>query len=133
MNKILLFDGDCNLCSNTVRYILKKNKDESIYFASLQSDFAKQLLQQYNINIASLSTLVFIDNEQVYLRSSAALRIARYLQWPFPLLQIFAIVPLFLRDAVYKLIAKNRKRFFKNSESCLMPSEKLNKRFLDRV
>lgn len=127
---ILLFDGYCNFCSSTVQFIIKKEKAPSIHFASLQSDVGKQLLLKYGIDVATIDSLVFIENNNAYVKSTAALRISKYLKLAYPLLYAFIIVPTFIRNWVYDYIAKNRYKWFGKSESCMLPSDEQKQRFL---
>lgn len=127
---ILLFDGYCNFCSSTVQFIIKHEKTPSIHFASLQSDVGKQLLLKHGIDVATIDSLVFIENNNAYVKSTAALRISKYLKLAYPLLYAFIIVPTFIRNWVYNYIAKNRYKWFGKSESCMLPSDEQKQRFL---
>jgi predicted DCC family thiol-disulfide oxidoreductase YuxK len=129
-NKIILFDGVCNFCSFWVRFVSKRNKSKSIKFASLQSDIGQTLLKQNHIDTNSLSTVVFIDEEKVYLQSSAAFQISKYLDGAWKLLYVLMIIPKSIRDIGYNFIARNRYKWFGKSEACLLPNAELKDRFL---
>lgn len=131
IDRVVLFDGVCNLCSGAVQFIIKHEKHKSMFFASLQSEFAKTLLADNNINSIDMSTVVFYENHKLFYKSSAALRIAGLLKFPYNLLSVFRIIPPFARDLIYNLIAKNRYRWFGKKESCMIPSLELKARFLD--
>jgi predicted DCC family thiol-disulfide oxidoreductase YuxK len=112
---ILFYDGECGLCSKAVLFMLKNERNSNLYFCSLQSVFAKQFLAEFSINTSVLSTLYLYHNGAISQKSSAALKLLSFLKkrfFPFYLAYVF---PRFLRDFWYDLIAKNRKRFFKNS------------------
>ncbi len=128
--KIIYFDGVCNLCNASVQFVLKRNTKKNILFTSLQSDAGKAMLLQNNLENKNFSSFVFIDNEKIYLRSSAALQVAKYLRGAWLLLYIFIIVPKFIRDAVYNLIAKNRYKWFGKKEECWIPTKEIMDRFL---
>jgi predicted DCC family thiol-disulfide oxidoreductase YuxK len=129
--KIVLFDGVCNLCNTSVQFVIKHNKKKNIQFASLQSDAGKAILQHYNLLDLNLNSFVFVQNGTIYVRSSAALKVAKYLNGAWPLLHCFIIVPQFIRDGVYKLIANNRYRWFGKKEQCYLPTPELKERFLN--
>jgi predicted DCC family thiol-disulfide oxidoreductase YuxK len=131
IERIVLFDGVCNLCNGAVQLIIKYEKNKSMYFASLQSEFAKTLLSENNIDSIDMSTVIFYENHKLYYKSSAALRIAGQLKFPFFLLSAFRIIPSFASDMIYSFIAKNRYRWFGKKESCMIPSPELKARFLD--
>lgn len=125
---IVLFDGDCNFCNTSVQFIFKREKKNSFYFASLQSDKGKELLEKYKLQNLDLSSMVFISNNKAYLKSSAALRIAGQLKGLWPLMMVFLIVPPFIRNWVYDQIAKRRHKLLK--QKCALPTPELRARFL---
>lgn len=131
-NNIILFDGVCNLCNQSVNFIIKKDKNATFKFASLQSDFAKNVIKYVadsNIVLNADQSLLLIKNNKVYKQSNAALLIAKELKWPWKLLYIGIIIPKCVRDLIYKWIAGNRYRWFGRSESCSIPDESIQGRF----
>lgn len=129
-NHILLFDADCILCNKSVQYVLKHDSKKIFHFASLQSDFGRNFLEKHNFPLSVYSTVIYQKNDKVYTKSSAAIRAFSTLGTFSKLIMILFLVPTPLRDFVYDLIAKNRKHFFKNQTSCLIPTEELKKRML---
>lgn len=130
-DKIILFDGVCNLCNGAINFIIKHDPKGIFKFASLQGETGKQLLAQYNIDPQETDSIVLIDNDQVSVKSSAALRIAKNLNQGYPLLFGFMIIPTFIRNGVYDFIAANRYKWFGKKESCMLPTPELRSRFLD--
>jgi len=128
---VLLFDGVCNLCNTFVQFVLKRDPKGIIRFASLQSDLGQQLLQHYNFPTDSLDTVVLIENGKLYSHSDVGLRVVRHLSGFWPILDIFRLVPRFLRDPFYNWIAANRYRWFGKQDHCLMPQPEWKERFLD--
>lgn len=126
---LILFDGVCNLCNSSVQFVLRNDRAAHFQFASLQSEQGQQLLQQHGL-AADLSSIVLLEGGHAYTASTAALRIARSLRFPMPILAIGLLLPKFLRDAVYSFIARNRYRWFGQSESCMLPSPVYQARFL---
>tara|TARA_B100000945_G_C20184288_1_gene503851 strand:+ start:283 stop:681 length:399 start_codon:yes stop_codon:yes gene_type:complete len=130
-DKIILFDGVCNLCNGAINFIIKHDPKGIFKFASLQGETGKQLLAQHNIDPQETDSIVLIDNDQVSVKSSAALRIAKNLNQGYPLLFGFMIIPTFIRNGVYDFIAANRYKWFGKKESCMLPTPELRTRFLD--
>lgn len=128
---IVLFDGVCNLCNESVSFIIKHDSKKLFKFASLQSEYAKNILTQYDKNFSGMHSIIYIEKGKIYDESNAALRISRHLDSFWRFAYLFIIVPKFLRDGVYKIIAKNRYKWFGKKESCMMPSKELKSRFLD--
>jgi predicted DCC family thiol-disulfide oxidoreductase YuxK len=127
---IVLFDGYCNFCSNSVRFINQRDHQNYFRFTGLESEKGKKLLKEYANGQGSFNSVVLIEGNQVYSKSTAALRIARKLSGLWPLFYIFILIPTGIRNAVYQLIAKNRYRWFGKKESCFIPSKELKQKFL---
>jgi len=129
MQPIVFFDGYCNLCSGSVQWIIKHDKKGQFKFASLQSDFAKQTLNKNTVE--SLSSLVLYQNNNTFLESTAALKIAKKLDFPVNLLSVFLIVPVFIRNFFYKIISRNRYKWFGKKQECWLPTAELKQRFIN--
>ena len=127
---VVLFDGVCNLCSGSVQFLLKRDPEGRFRFASLQSDAGRSLIAEHGLDVDALSSVLLIEDGQVWQESSAALRIARHLPGAWKLLRVFAAVPRPLRDAAYRWIARNRYRWFGKTETCWLPTPELKARFL---
>lgn len=130
MKRIILFDGDCNFCDANVQFIIKRDPYAHFYFTSLQSDKGQELIKNHRIT-ATVDSLVLIENNKAYTRSTAALRIAKKLDGLWHLLFLFILIPRPIRNGVYHYIAKNRYNWFgKKDSSCALPSPEMRKRFL---
>ncbi|WP_102347500.1 thiol-disulfide oxidoreductase DCC family protein [Bacillus sp. Marseille-P3661] len=130
MNAVILFDGDCNFCDQSVQFILKTESSGYFKFASLQGKYADELLRAYRIP-SNVDSLILIEDGRYYLKSTAALRISRKLKFPWRFLFVFVLIPARIRDILYDLFAKNRYKWFGKKMSCLVPSPEIRKRFLD--
>jgi predicted DCC family thiol-disulfide oxidoreductase YuxK len=131
MNHVVFFDGVCNLCSESVQFIIKNDRNNVFKFSSLQSEFAQKTLSNKNIKEISTSrTIILLSNNNTYAKSGAVLRIARLLRFPLNLLYIFIIVPPFIRNAVYDYISNNRYRWFGKKQECWIPNETLKSKFI---
>jgi predicted DCC family thiol-disulfide oxidoreductase YuxK len=129
-NPVLIFDGVCELCSTAVNFILRWEKGHEIRFTANQNPPGRALLIQYGENPDEVSTIYYIENGKIYKQSAAVLRIARRLRFPWYLGYGFIIVPRFIRDFFYKLIARNRYRFFGQKDTCRIPTPEEMARFL---
>ena len=130
--KIVLYDGVCNLCADSIQFILPRDPRGIFRFAPLQGEFAKSVLAQYGISdLAALESVILIEDGKPVLFSSAALRIARQLTFPWNLSAVFLVVPRPIRDAVYRWIARNRYRWFGKQAACLLPRPEWRTRFLE--
>lgn len=130
MDQIILFDGVCNLCNSSVQFIIKRDTAGYFKFASLQSESGQTLLKKCGLN-NNLNSFVLIENNKVYLKSSAALRVCSKLGTGWRILSIFRFLPPFIRDFLYDIVAKNRYKWFGKEESCMLPLPEWKERFLD--
>lgn len=130
MERILFFDGVCNLCNGSVQWILRHDQQHTIQFAALQSAAAQLKLEPHGINPQKLESMLLLENGVVYTHSDAALHLARALGAPWSWAFVFMVVPKFIRDGVYRFIAKNRYAWFGQRDSCMIPTPELQKRFL---
>ncbi len=130
-DKILLFDGDCSVCNKSVQFVLKWNQEDNIEFASLQSEIGKSILQHFDLNFSDLSTVVFIDKNQAFIQSDAALQVCNYLGSPIKYLNLLKVIPKAIRNFIYDLIAKNRHLIIRKKYKCIIPTMEMKRRFLD--
>ena len=129
MERIILFDGECNFCDHSVQFIIKRDPKGYFKFASQQSDIGKKLLKQSGIPEDG-DSFVLIDRGDSYCKSSAALRICRNLQGMWKVFYYLLIVPRPIRDFFYGIIANNRYKWFGKKDSCMLPSPEIRNRFL---
>lgn len=127
---IVLFDGVCNLCNGAINFVIDNDPKGKFKFASLQSEEGQELLRQHGLNQQFIDSLVLIKNDKAYIKSSGALHIAKGMGGFWKMAFIFMIVPKFIRDWVYDLIARNRYKWFGKRDACRMPSQELKDRFL---
>ncbi len=127
---VIFFDGYCNLCSASVQFIIERDRRSRFKYAALQSDFAKNMLGEEFADQYSNQGSVLVLNGKVYTKSSAALQIARRLDGWWPLLFGFYIIPKFLRDFFYGIIAKYRYKWWGRKEQCWVATPDISARFL---
>lgn len=127
---IVLIDGVCHLCQGLTKFIIKRDPSGVFRFASQQSEIGQDILRKGGLDGGLADTVVVVDHGIYYTRSAAVLRIVRHLPMPWPLLYGFVILPKFLRDLLYRWVAKNRYRWFGKDEQCLIPTPEIRRRFL---
>lgn len=128
---VILFDGVCNLCTGSVRFVIERDSRKQFRFASLQSPVAEKLLGPQRNEADRLESVVLVVGERIYRKSSAALLIVRRLDGLWPLLSVLLAIPRPLRDAVYDWIGRRRYRMFGKRAACWKPQPELADRFLD--
>lgn len=129
-NPVILFDGICNLCSSSVKFILRHDKREQFLFSSLQSDASKKLLLQYNVKKITMDSIVLIEEGKVYHKSAAITRICQKLDWPWRAFSAAKYLPTILMDKVYDMVAKSRYKWFGQKDTCLLMIPKYKNRFI---
>ncbi len=128
---VILFDGVCNLCNGAVQYVIKHDADKQFLLASLQSQFGQQVLNEYHLSNTTFNSFILLKNGKIYQKSTAALLVAKQLKGVINLLYLCRVIPAFIRDGVYNIIAKNRYKWFGKQDACWLPTPELMGRFLD--
>ena len=131
MEPVIFFDGVCNLCNASVQFAIEHDSNNTFKFTALQGDYAKRVLPQFNLDTSKINSILLVENGKLYTKSSAALRVAKKLNGLLPLLFAFIIVPKFIRDWIYDIIAKNRYKWWGKQDSCWVPTPELRSRFYD--
>ncbi|WP_426753546.1 thiol-disulfide oxidoreductase DCC family protein [Myxococcus sp. Y35] len=128
---MVLFDGVCNLCNGTVLFLIDRDPEARLRFAALQSQRAAALLAPYGVvPKEEPDSFLLLEDGKLYERSTAALRVARKLSGPWKWLYVFIVIPRPLRDFVYRVVARNRYRWFGREAQCRIPTPELRARFL---
>ena len=127
---VILFDGVCNLCNSSVQFIIKRDKKAVFKFAALQSEKAREILASLHTTPEEVHSAVLIDEGKMFLKSTGVIRIlSRLPNWGW--FKIFMLVPKFLRDFIYEIVAKYRYKIFGKKDSCMIPTPELKARFLE--
>jgi predicted DCC family thiol-disulfide oxidoreductase YuxK len=129
--KIVLFDGVCNLCSSSVQFILNRDHKKQFLFGSLQGNYGQTILSNHQLPKDAFNSFMLLEGEKLYTKSTGALRMLKHLGRGWQLLYVFIIVPPFIRDGVYNIIANNRYKWFGKKNECWLPTPALKERFLD--
>ena len=117
---IILYDGYCELCAKSIRFVIKRDHQKLFKYIPLQSDEGKKFLKHYNIEQVSDNTFVYIENDVFYLKSTAALMVCKQLK-PLKWMRIILYFPICIRDFVYRIVAKYRYKWFGKNEDCYLP------------
>ncbi len=126
---IVLFDGECNLCNRSVQFIIKRDKTAKIKLASLQSEISKELIKKHLPISAEINSIVLLEDGKLFFKSTAALKTAKHLDSLWPILFILIVIPGFVRDYFYDIIATNRIKWFGKAASCWVEKD-YKERFL---
>jgi predicted DCC family thiol-disulfide oxidoreductase YuxK len=129
-DRIVLFDGVCNLCNGWVRFLIKRDRGARLRLASVQSDAGQAILAWCGLPVDNFDTMVFVEAGRAYTKSTAFLRVVRYFPRPWPWLSWGLLVPRLLRDWLYDRVALNRYHWFGRQESCMVPTPEIRSRFL---
>jgi predicted DCC family thiol-disulfide oxidoreductase YuxK len=125
---LVFFDGVCNLCASSVQWIIRRDKQNRFRFTSLQGEYAAQNIQDPVLK--KTDSIILLHNGHYFVKSTAVLMIARKLSFPYNLFSVFLIVPAFLRDPVYDLVARKRYNWFGKKQTCWLPDEGLKAKFI---
>lgn len=129
--KIILFDGVCNLCNGAIQFVIKRDKKDVFRYAPLQSEIGLTLVNERKIDTSNVDSIILIEAGVAYfVKSDAALEIAKNLNGLWPLMTIFKWVPATFRNWLYDIIAKNRYRWFGRKDQCMIPTPELQAKFL---
>ncbi|HLV23973.1 MAG TPA: thiol-disulfide oxidoreductase DCC family protein [Moheibacter sp.] len=128
--KIILFDGVCNLCNSMVQKVIENDVKNQFKFASLQSEFGQNFLEKNHLGKDEFKSIILIDGDEFYTKSDAALRIGKELKGIYKLSGLLFIFPKFIRNFVYDIISKNRYKWFGKQESCWLPTPELQEKFI---
>ena len=128
---LILFDGVCNLCNATVQRVIRNERKNEFFFASLQSETGQKILDNFRLKTNAINTFVYIRNGKAFIKSDAALQVAARLKFPYPLLCFGFIFPRFLRNYIYDYISVHRYQWFGKSDDCPVPAEEQRKKFIE--
>lgn len=126
-----MFDGVCNLCNGVIQFIIKRDKKDVFRYAALQSELGKQLTTERGIDTNKIDSFILIEpGTAYYLKSDAALEIAKGFGGLWSVLQIFKWIPVSIRNAIYDFVARNRYKWFGRKDQCMIPTPELQAKFL---
>ena len=130
--KIILFDGVCNLCNGAVNWVIRRDHKDTFRFAPLQGEVGRTLAASRQIDTERMDSIILIDpGTAYYIKSDAAIEIARDLKGFRYIPMLFGWIPAGVRDAIYDLVARNRYRVFGKKDACMIPVPELQAKFLE--
>lgn len=127
---IVFFDGECSLCSSSVKFLLRHNHSKNMRFASLQSDAGYRITELAGYEFKQYDTILLLQDNKLFSYSTAAIKITEHLNFPWNYFRILIIVPAFIRDFLYSIIVKKRYKWFGKEPFCLTDGEKYQERFI---
>lgn len=127
---LIIFDGLCNLCEYSVKFIVRNDRQARFKFVSAQSVRGKEIQRLHCVDTLKGGSVILLKNDQVYVKSDAAVEIAKDLEGPWRYLHVFKFIPKPVRDLIYSIISKNRYRWFGRKNQCLLPDKNIKDRFL---
>lgn len=128
---IVVFDAQCLLCNGWVQFLLRHDHREVFRFASIQGAAGQRLLAQQGLRVTGLDTLLLVDGTRTWQHTAAIFRVLGALGWPWRAAWIAWLVPFFIRDPLYRLVARHRYRIFGHTDTCMLPPQNHKNRFLD--
>jgi len=128
---VILFDGVCNLCNGFVQFVLKSDENKTFQFASLQSSYGKGLSAHFKLPIEKPKTIILYDGEKILTESDSVIKIVNSLKGIWKSTFILYIVPRFIRNWFYCLVARNRYKLFGKRDQCMIPTENVKDRFVN--
>lgn len=129
--KIILFDGVCNLCNNSVQFVIKHDKKDIFRFTALQSDLGQKIIKHLGIDTKNIDSIVLYEpNKAYYYKAEAALKIINEFGGIYFLLRVFSLFPKSIANAVYDYVARNRYRWYGKQDACMVPTPELSAKFL---
>ena len=128
---IVIYDGVCNLCNFTVRFLIKLDHKHRLHFAHLQSNTSTNILEKNNIDSGNINSVAFAAEGRVFLKSEAIFEILRVIGFPWNIFLFLKVFPIKFLDNVYDIVAANRYKWFGKNDYCLIPTAQLQKRFID--
>ena len=127
---LILFDGICNLCNASIQYVIKHDKKDVFRFTPIQSEVGRKVIKDFQINTKKTDSIILYSKKRISYKSSAVLKIAMVLGLPISIFGVFWIVPPFIRNWVYDYIAKNRYKWYGKRESCMVPTQETESKFI---
>lgn len=128
---IVLFDGLCNYCTGIINFIAKHDTRDRFLFSATQTEAGKKMLKTFLIENIATESVILIEPGKIFIKSTAIFRIYSHLGGLISLLYILMMTPRFIRDAIYDLIARNRYKWFGKRDTCMVPDEKMKRKFLE--
>jgi predicted DCC family thiol-disulfide oxidoreductase YuxK len=128
---VILFDGVCNLCNGFVQFVLKRDKNKTFQFASLQSKYGTALSAHFHLPTANPDTIVLYDGGKIFTESDAVIKIISSLNGIWKITVVLKIISRFARNWAYRIVARNRYKFFGKKGQCMVPDWDVKDRFVD--
>lgn len=129
-DRIIVFDGVCKWCSFWVNFVIARDPFNRFRFATLQSENAQQILRSMELSTEDFSTLLLIEHGQIFVKSTAVLKVMRQLKGLWPMLYLLMVIPASLRDSTYDHVGRHRYMWMGKTKVCRMPTQDERERFV---
>lgn len=126
---VMLFDGECIFCCNALQFFIKIDKEEKLRYTTLQSEVGQALREQLGLNQENES-VILVDQNEIYTETDVTFQTLRHLRFPWKALAILRFIPRPIRNFIYKIIAKNRYKWFGRKDQCMIPATSQKHLFL---
>lgn len=130
-NNIIFFDGMCNMCNSFVNLIIVMDKKKKFLFSPISGKKGQEIVKLYELNNKKIDSIILLSNNEIKVKSDAAIQIITSLNIFFKVFFIFKIIPKIFLDFIYDFIAKNRYRYFGKRNSCSIPKKEHLSRFIE--
>ena len=131
LDNLVIFDGVCNLCAKSVRFVLRHEKKPILHFTPMQSATGARLMREHGVNPEDADTFIVIADGRAFVKSDAAIQLSKFLCNGWRLLGVIKFVPRPIRDWFYNVIARNRYQWFGRSDECMVPTPEVRARFIE--
>lgn len=130
VERLVLFDGVCNLCNRNMLFLIRQDKQQKLRFCSVQSPAGQIILNWLGLPLDTHDSILLLEGDRLYEKSDAVLNIAYCLPWSLRWIYVGKILPRFLRDNLYRWVARNRYKFLGRKQVCAIPSPDIESRFI---
>lgn len=131
IDHLILYDGVCKFCNRSINFILSRERNTKLTFAPLQSKLGQSILLDYKLPIDYTDSLLYVSKGQMSSHAEAAFKIAQFLKAPWRWLSFLSVLPMFITNFFYKLIAKHRYKLMGQADACILPTPATRDRFLE--
>lgn len=128
---VILFDGKCILCNTSIQFIIKRDKKRVFRFASLQSEFGKTVIGEFQLKPENTDSIILLEKKNIEIKSKAVLTILKKLGGVYQTFYVLLILPAFLRDSIYDFIARHRYNWFGKRATCMIITPELKELFIE--
>ena len=132
-HNIILFDGVCKLCNAWCSFVMKYDRNHIFKLTSMQSEEGQLIIKYFNLPSENFTSMFYLENNNIYDKSTAFIKITSLFSYPVKIISILRFMPLFLRDYIYEIIARNRYNIFGRYNCCVLPPADYPERYIKKI